>query len=142
MENVPDPLRWKDWLIEIWLPAGTAPADLEMLVDYDNTPDHLSPLEVFPVSLAPILDPSPWPGLLDVGFYASTWEPQWEDDGTTPEDPGTGPHPWGNPWWVSFHLDLPDGPFGIYIYDECIPEPATLGLLLIGGLALLSRRRK
>ena len=140
VENVPDPLRWKDWLIEIWLPAGTAPADLIMNVDYDNTQDHSAPIEVFPVTLADHPGPSLWPDFLPVGFYASTWEAQWEDDGTVPEDE-TGDHPYGNPMWVSFHLDLPDGPFGLHIYDECIPEPATLGLLLLGGLALFSYRR-
>ena len=140
VENVPNPDRWKEWLIEIWLPAGTTLPGLTIQVDYDETEFHSDPTELFDVTLAPIQGDPIW-DYLPVGFYADTREAQWEEYGTVPvdEDP---PHNLGNPWWVSFHFDIPDhGPFGLHIYDECIPEPATLGLLLLGGLALLRRRR-
>jgi hypothetical protein len=139
VENVYDPDRWKDWYIEIWLPAS-APDLTAISVDYDNSPDHSDPIEIFSVPLATLAGPGPWG--LDKGFYADTWNPLWDEYGTTPVGSG-GNHPWGNPAWVSFHFSIPDGtPFGVYIYDECIPEPATLGLLLVGGIVLLRRRTR
>ena len=47
-----------------------------------------------------------------------------------------------NPEWVS--IDIQGSGVMVYgmIIHECIPEPATLTLLGLGGLALLRRRRK
>ena len=47
-----------------------------------------------------------------------------------------------NPEWVS--IDIMGENFLIYgqIVHECVPEPATLAVLLLGGLAALIRRRK
>ena len=141
VENVPDPDRWKDWRIEIWLPEAADPGALTIQVDYDDTWDHSQPIEIFPVVLGPAQVPAIW-DFLPVGYYADTRELQWEGDGTVPvTEPGL--HPWGNPWWVSFHFVLPEGiPWGLHIYDECIPEPATLGFLVLAGLTLLGLRRK
>ena len=138
VENVYDPDRWKEWHIEIWVP-DTASDVTTMDVDYDNTLDHSSPSEVFSVSLDPFVGSPPWANYK--GFYADTWETDWEQHGTTPVDSGEG-HAWGNPRWVSFHFTVDDGPFGVYIDDACSPEPATLGLLLVGGLVLLRRRTR
>ena len=41
---------------------------------------------------------------------------------------------------IAFRFDLEDGREGIALWT--IPEPATLGLLAIGGLAMLKRKRK
>ena len=51
-----------------------------------------------------------------------------------------------NPEWVSIDIRT-DTPADIvqvtgWIEHDCIPEPAALGLLLLGGLTLLRRRRK
>ena len=52
-----------------------------------------------------------------------------------------------NPEWVSIDI-RGEAPVGNtvqvtgWIEHDCIPEPATLGLLLLPGLALLRRRRK
>ncbi len=141
VENVPNPDRWKEWRIEIWLPEAADPGRLTIDVDYDDTVDHSQPIEIFPVELGPAPGDPIW-DFLPVGYYADTREAQWEFDGTAPVTETGHPHPWGNPWWVSFHFELPEGiPWGLHIYDECIPEPATLGLLLLGGLALFRYRR-
>jgi len=139
VQNILDPQRWKEWCIEIWIPETID--DLTSInVDYDNTANHSDPLEVFAVPLAPIEGEPLYAGFK--GFYASTLEEPWQDFGTTPVG-GGGPHPWGNPEWVSFHIDPePDNtPVAFYIDDFCIPEPATVLLLTIGGCALLTRRR-
>jgi len=133
--NVYDPMRWKDWLIKIWVPENT-PDLFEIWVDYDNTPDHSNPIEVFPVPVAPLLGPSPFEGYK--GFYANTWEQLWWQYGTNPVG-STLPHSWGNPAWVSFHFNVDQGvidPIGLFIKDACIPEPTTMALLGLGALVL------
>jgi hypothetical protein len=134
--NVFAPERWKDWKIVVWVPVGD-PILTAMQVDYSNDPAHIAELERFSVPLAPYTGPinlgPEW-----MGFYADTWDPQWEQYGTNPVG-SPGPHAWGNPAWVSFHLDVNVDPF-IYIKDACIPEPVTFALLGLGAMAL--RRRK
>ena len=61
VENVLDPQRWKDWYIEIWVPEGASDVT-EILVDYDNTADHLDPVASFLVQVSPILADPPWAG--------------------------------------------------------------------------------
>jgi len=128
--NVLNEQRWKDWKIIIWVPLAD-PDLTQMQVDYDNTPDHSNPLEIFTVPLASYTGPinlgPDWKG-----FYADTWEQPWQQYGTNPVGSGL-EHTWGNPAWVSFHFDVGVDPF-IYIKDACIPEPATIALLAIGGL--------
>jgi len=142
VENTLDPLRWKDWYVEIWVPDNAADV-LTIDVDYDNTANHSDPVVyISDIPLAPITGIAPrWDGYK--GFYASTFEAEWEQYGTSPEG-SQEPYPIGNPAWVSFHfqVDVPEpDPFGYYIMDKCIPEPASLSLLALGAMALLRKRR-
>jgi len=67
---------------------------------------------------------------------------------TTPGDPGPGPDgTWflgGGPHPGDLNLNLPTvGPGEILmIHITPTPEPATLGLLVLGGLGVLARRRR
>jgi len=135
--NVEAPERWKDWKIIIWVLVSD-PILTMMQVDYSNDPMHIAELERFDVPLAPYTGPidlgPDW-----MGFYADTWDPQWAQFGTNPVG-SNAPHAWGNPAWVSFHFDVGVDPF-IYIKDACIPEPATIGLLGLGAVVLLRRRK-
>ena len=63
---------------------------------------------------------------IDVRVYA--WE-EIEMPGPLPEDPPMFE-------WVPMQVNI-DGD----IWHECVPEPATLALMLFGGLALLRCRR-
>jgi len=56
-----------------------------------------------------------------------------------------------NPEWVSIDIRFADGTTieggvdilqGSMIWHECVPEPATMSLLALGGLVVLRRRRK
>ena len=131
VENHYDPLRWKEWYIEIWIPENV-PDMINIQVDYDNTIDHSNPEELFPVGLTMIIGPPRWENYK--GFSAQ--------GNTTPVGSGL-EHDVGNPRWVSFHFYIDDGctePFGYYIDDHCIPEPASISILGLAAFALLKKR--
>jgi hypothetical protein len=137
VKNNLDPARWKDWRIIIGVLSTTPVA--EILVDYDNTPDHSQPI-TFPVQLAAY---GPWEfeGQVYNAFYADTFlvGSEWEKYGTTPVGSG-GLYPIGNPQWLSFHFEVIGEDPLVYIKDKCIPEPATIAILGLGAIALLRKR--
>ena len=141
VENIFDPTRWKEWNFAMYVPVGSDPLT-DMLVDYDLTEDHSAPVVEFPVDLT--ATPGTWvmpDGVEYQGYYADSVE---LGVSTSPDGDPTGPYPYGNPWWVSYHIDVPDtitGSIWYEIYDECLPEPMTLALLAMGSVALIKRRR-
>ena len=149
--NVYDEERYKNWALTVYIPTEYA-ADA-MSIDY---------LKYWGESAVPgggtILWESPdtipfeknRPGIMVLdgfeSFHADTLEDEWYDYGTQPVGATWGgPRPAiGNPGWVSFQFDadVPDSnSVFISVHDECIPEPMTLTLLGLGGLALLRRRK-
>lgn len=145
IENMVDPDRWKNWAITVWIPDEFAPPAQNL--DYV---DYYDAYEVLLAEAAAIPMEKDRPGI-DVipgykSFTADTREADWFDIGTQPE----GGAPWGgnrfeigNPAWAYLSLDIPDLCPRVFVslYDECVPEPMTLTLLGLGGLALLRRRK-
>ena len=151
IENVFDQERYKNWGLTIYIPTNEAPEALN--VDYlkyweANTEPCQGTLLWESQELIPFEKNRPGVTVITgyESFYGDTLEAEWYDYGTQPVGAtwgGSRPDI-GNPGWVSFHfdVDVPDSTsVFIAIHDECIPEPMTLTLLGLGGLALLRRRK-
>lgn len=119
----------------------------------DEDPDlweqNLSPRSLGPWlgGLQPAGSPEPggnWQWVTGEPFLYTNWETSRPDDSFAYQDKlhFLGPYvsggvPWGNEW-----NDLDGQGLLVSYVVEFVPEPATLGLLATGGLALIRRRRR
>jgi len=139
IENIEDPMRWKDWELTVWIPEGSSPLTKLDILDYRW---QSSVLEIPNVPMNP--DPSAIPILDYNAYYADTTEALWYEYGTQPIGEDWGRVDVGNPHWISFlfNVDVPQStPVFISIHDVCVPEPVTIALLSLGALALIRKRR-
>ena len=140
--NWEDQYRWKEWELIIYIPTGYAPPVLHTIHYQNMTP----PQDEYMYN-CPLVAGTPIPGY--DAYYANTLEAMWHEYGTQPKNAVGDRVPVGNPYWIGYWIDvddtIPSGPGGIPIkvtvFDECVPEPATIALLGLGGLALLRKRR-
>ncbi len=141
VENIEDPTRYKEWELIVWIPEAYAPLTHLDILDYEYG-DTVK--NILGVSMAPDLNPDDYiPGYN--ASYADTSEDAWYQYGTQPVGADWGRVDIGNPAWVSFHFyaDVPECEIvWCSLYDECIPEPATICILGLGALSLIRRKKQ
>lgn len=140
IENIEDPLRWKDWELTVYVPEANDPLTHLDILDYRW--QETSIIEIPDVPMEPNPEAIPIPGYN--AYYADTAEALWYEYGTQPIGAGWGRVDVGNPAWISFlfYVDVPQStPVFISIHDICIPEPTTIALLSLGALAMLRKRK-
>jgi len=133
-DHPPDPTRWKE--VDLTFCVSPADAVSEVTINW-STVDWGGPGGTGPAG------PFPMPGdemyierLIDYGI-------------DIPIDPVTGEGAWAgtlpvpyNPEWISIDLRGFDFTITGCIVHDCVPEPATMGLLALGGLAVIRRKRR
>ena len=162
VENEWDPLRWKEFLMDLTFTFVAQDPWIELHIDFSKTNPEW---EINPVNnpqficeaywgYGPVTDPLPGSTWLAIGFPGSNPNaPQSpllqslmgsENDLINLALPQH--HPLGvpyydwNPEWVSLSFHGYGFTVDYEFTDWCIPEPATLALLLAGGFLALSRK--
>ncbi len=138
-DDPPDPRRWKEIFFNIELMPAGMPGDwVEVAINWSN----LEFPETGPDGRPPM--PEDEYGIEREIIFVGRVEEQmfiWNDEPFI--------IPGYNPEWVSIDVRLldwtPDSQgvlIGGWMKHECVPEPATMGLLALGGLAALLKRRR
>lgn len=139
IQNIEDASRWKNWKLTVWIPQGSNPLTQLNTLDYKW---GIQEVDIPNVLMDPDPGAIPIPGYS--AYYADTEETKWYGYGTQPIGANWGRVDVGNPGWISFHFNVdvpPSSPVFLSVYDVCVPEPATIALLGLGGLAMLRKRR-
>jgi len=134
--------KWIEYAFEINNTNGSQ-NDIEIAINWSNDQwlDTVNP----PIDDIFVVRETIWLGPLDPGgnLLTNVGDPIWVGQSVAPD-------PSYNPIWVSFDIRAfpggNPGPEGLQmdgeIWHEHVPEPATMSVLAIGGLALLRRRRR
>ena len=163
VENELDPLRWKEFLMDLTFTFVAPEPWIELHIDFSTTnPEWL----IDPVNNPQFLCEAYWGyGPVTAPLPGSTWraigfpgnnpnapqsplllsllgtENELMDLGVVPSHPIYPYYDW-NPEWVSLSFHGYGFTVDYEFTDWCIPEPATLALMLIGGFLGLARRRR
>ena len=133
-DDPPDPTRWKDVDLDFVVTPATATA--EVTINW-STLGYGGPGGTGPLGPHPGPDDEEYIRRLidygiDVPINPVTGEGRWS---------GRLPVPY-NPEWISIDIRGYDYTITGTLVHECVPEPATMGLLALGGLAVIRRKRR
>jgi hypothetical protein len=135
-DDLPDPARWKQITYDITMYVEVSPDLTEVAINW-STMDYLTNPVQPPVPPMSPEEEEAWI-VRHVIFSGQAEYGQ--------QLVGTIIIPDYNPEWVSIDIRSYDEQWDVYatgtITHECLPEPATLGLLALGGLGMLLRRKR
>ncbi|MCC7204151.1 MAG: PEP-CTERM sorting domain-containing protein [Phycisphaeraceae bacterium] len=142
--------HWKEWMIVYTITPLEPVWIADLHVDYSLLVDPVPPQPLFDILIEGgqsafwqtyyATNSSPMPLSWTVVGYPFSVNPVSIDPREADLVIDTMPF-WWNPEWVSLEFSGANVRIDYQFIDWCVPEPATLGVLALAGLALLGRRR-